>query len=307
MNAAKTCGTCRAIKSLADFHKNKSARDGLTTRCKACAIAAAKASYERRKRAENPQIDLVREHRARLAEARSNGHKFFTPLLACPAGHLTQRYTATQFCRQCYLNRRRAPEREADRLAKKRSAVKRDTARKLGQTHYLGSPCLNGHDGKRLVSTRQCVECLNSRPSSGAAKLSVEAERRKNARRRSRAGRAKQRRYQSEVLQSRPAYKVQRFMYESIRRILNGSGEVKRSRTVELLGYGRARLMARIECQFKPGMSWANYGAWHIDHRKPICAFIAAGETRPEIINALCNLQPLWACENMSKGGKRAP
>lgn len=100
-------------------------------------------------------------------------------------------------------------------------------------------------------------------------------------------------------------------MYESLRRVLSGAGASKAGRTAEALGFDRQKLMARIECQFKPGMSWGNYGAWHIDHRKPISDFLAQGETRPRVINALCNLQPLWAADNLRKGGhktqKRSP
>ena len=49
-------------------------------------------------------------------------------------------------------------------------------------------------------------------------------------------------------------------------------------------------------------MSWENYGEWHIDHKKPISKFDK--KTNLKIINSLCNLQPLWAKDNLSKGNK---
>lgn len=52
---------------------------------------------------------------------------------------------------------------------------------------------------------------------------------------------------------------------------------------------------------FEPGMSWDNRGEWHIDHIKPVCIFIREGETDPAVINALSNLRPLWAEENLSR------
>lgn len=47
-------------------------------------------------------------------------------------------------------------------------------------------------------------------------------------------------------------------------------------------------------------MSWNNYGEWHIDHIKPVSKF--RNNTPVRIVNALCNLQPLWAKENLIKG-----
>jgi len=49
-------------------------------------------------------------------------------------------------------------------------------------------------------------------------------------------------------------------------------------------------------------MSWDNYGEWHIDHIIPLCS-----ATTVEELEKLChytNLQPLWAEENLFKGGK---
>lgn len=72
----------------------------------------------------------------------------------------------------------------------------------------------------------------------------------------------------------------------------------------EEVGYSHEDLKKRIECQMKPGMTWDNYGEWHIDHKIPISWFIKKGETRARIVNALCNLQPLWARDNLSKGNR---
>ncbi|KKL15741.1 hypothetical protein LCGC14_2502560 [marine sediment metagenome] len=53
-------------------------------------------------------------------------------------------------------------------------------------------------------------------------------------------------------------------------------------------------------------MSWENYGfyGWHIDHIKPLCLFNLSDEKQ---FNKAChytNLQPLWAEENLKKGGR---
>jgi hypothetical protein len=90
----------------------------------------------------------------------------------------------------------------------------------------------------------------------------------------------------------------------TLRNALRNIGKEKESSTWELLGYGKEDFIKRIEPLMQYGMSWRNFGEWHIDHIKPVSLFIAEGETDPKVINALSNLQPLWAKDNLSKGAK---
>lgn len=72
----------------------------------------------------------------------------------------------------------------------------------------------------------------------------------------------------------------------------------------ELLGCNLERFKRHIERQFTPEMTWGNWGEWHLDHIKPLVSFSL--DFRPELL-AACNyrnLQPLWAPDNLSKGGK---
>lgn len=87
-------------------------------------------------------------------------------------------------------------------------------------------------------------------------------------------------------------------------RVLKAANQPKSAATSEVLGYTPEQFKKRIECQFKPGMTWENrrHDTWHVDHKKPVAAFIAQGITDPRIINALSNLRPMWATENMTKG-----
>lgn len=73
-----------------------------------------------------------------------------------------------------------------------------------------------------------------------------------------------------------------------------------------VLGYTKEELKAKIELQFEEGMSWDNYGEWHIDHIKPVSAFNFEKTTDKEFKEcfALENLQPMWAGDNLRKGAK---
>ncbi|AUR89805.1 coil containing protein [Vibrio phage 1.133.O._10N.222.51.E4] len=95
----------------------------------------------------------------------------------------------------------------------------------------------------------------------------------------------------------------QAFIRQSLRRIQN-NWKGGRAKAEKLMGYTREQLREHIELQFKEGMSWDNRSEWHIDHIKPVSVFIKEGITDPSIINALDNLQPLWAHENQSKSAK---
>jgi len=87
-------------------------------------------------------------------------------------------------------------------------------------------------------------------------------------------------------------------------RIILITGRKKKTKTELELGYSKDELRANMESKFTEGMSWKNHGEWHIDHIKPVSVFISEGETDPKVINALDNLQPLWAKDNLSKGAK---
>ena len=58
-----------------------------------------------------------------------------------------------------------------------------------------------------------------------------------------------------------------------------------------------------IENQWEEGMTWENYGEWHIDHYVPLKY---DNPTLEEVIDRLHweNTQPMWASENIKKGNR---
>lgn len=88
------------------------------------------------------------------------------------------------------------------------------------------------------------------------------------------------------------------------RNALKGSiarlGTKKEGTTSDILGYSANDLKIHLELLFTEGMSWDNYGEWHVDHIKRIREFDP--KTPLNVVNALSNLQPLWAKDNIKKG-----
>lgn len=87
-----------------------------------------------------------------------------------------------------------------------------------------------------------------------------------------------------------------------LQRVLMAARKKKELCTFEAIGYTADQLIQRLSVNMRAGMTWDNFGEWEIDHKIPVAVFLSRGETRPHIINALSNLQPLWKEENRSKG-----
>ncbi len=82
----------------------------------------------------------------------------------------------------------------------------------------------------------------------------------------------------------------------------NERGYSKKTKSFSLIGCSQEDLVAHIESQFEDGMSWENYGQWHVDHIVPF----AVAESEEDVAR-LChytNLQPLWAVDNLRKSAK---
>ncbi len=97
-------------------------------------------------------------------------------------------------------------------------------------------------------------------------------------------------------------YRIRVRIYNALR------GNYKSSKTHELLGCSIDFLKQYLEAQFKPSMSWSNYGVggWHIDHIKPCASFDLSDPKQQKECFHYINLQPLWALENLRKGSKSA-
>jgi hypothetical protein len=78
-------------------------------------------------------------------------------------------------------------------------------------------------------------------------------------------------------------------------------GKVKKGSAVKELGCTIPELMSHLEEQFLPGMSWGNYGEWHIDHIIPLSAFDLTDKEEHKKACHFTNLQPLWAEDNLRK------
>lgn len=188
--------------------------------------------------------------------------------------------------------------------------------------YFTGKPCKYGHVALRFSCNAKCLHCHEDsleRPKKILTDLDKLEKRKNDQKNRGRKyyemnkSKVKQRskswkknnpdklRDSGLKWRSKETSKAITFMRSSLRRVLKTE---KNGRTEKILGYTRFDLIKHIEKQFTKGMSWDNYGEWHIDHIIPVSVLLSQGVTEPNKINCLSNLRPLWAGDNLSKGAK---
>ena len=103
-----------------------------------------------------------------------------------------------------------------------------------------------------------------------------------------------------------PIYKLISNFRTAIYQVLKENNVEKNGHYFEILGYTPEELINHLEKQFKDGMTWDNYGDFHIDHIIPISSFNIQEIGDEEFMKcwSLSNLQPMWGEENIRKSNK---
>lgn len=96
-------------------------------------------------------------------------------------------------------------------------------------------------------------------------------------------------------------YNISSSIYQKIKKNKKGS-------VLNNLPFKINDLIKHLESNFEQGMSWDNYGQWHIDHIKPHSLFNYTTMQCNEFKEcwSIDNLQPLWAIDNIKKSNKYA-
>jgi hypothetical protein len=101
-------------------------------------------------------------------------------------------------------------------------------------------------------------------------------------------------------LKNNPLERIKKNIRDRIREFL--TGENKSKRTFDIIGLDKEKFKSYIENKFTEGMTWENYGQWHLDHVKPL--YLSENEEDLIKLNHYTNLQPLWAEDNLKKNRK---
>lgn len=264
-------------------------------------------------------------------EAKSSGLMYYHTGNPCKHGHDSERYAKSGQCVQCMRDksnkwRKDNPEQAKERDRQYHSKNTEKISIKRAQYRAENSDALNAWKREYYQSEAGKLERQKYREKNAERirdrkreyyHANIEQER--EAKRRdyikhkdkrlasmkeySSANRDKINEYFRNRRKTDLKFKLSTYMRNMVGRLVN-RGYDKTKLTSEILGYDVNQLKSHISEQFKDGMSWDNYGEWHIDHIVPIVQMVNRGVKDPAIVNALDNLQPLWAFDNLSKGGR---
>lgn len=171
------------------------------------------------------------------------------------------------------------------------------------------------HDGLN-TQCKECRKLYSSRYYLEKAEI-VKAGRREHYRHNKERSKANSRNYRFhhreelnrkyiEKRQSDPLFKLRSNLRNRLNRSL--ATNQRTGSAVRDLGCTIVELRSYLESQFLPGMTWECYGnkegQWSIDHIQPLISFDLT--VKEELLKAVhySNLRPMWAMDNLQKGGK---
>jgi len=116
--------------------------------------------------------------------------------------------------------------------------------------------------------------------------------------------RSRTRKWYNERYQTDSQFRISVSLRKRLSGALKAQNIRKSARTAELIGCSIKELAVHLQQKFKTGMSWENYGQWHVDHIVPCSRFGLSDASQQKECFHFSNLQPLWAVENIVKSNK---
>lgn len=270
----KQCGKCKKVKPITEFGKRALNRDGFQGHCKRCNNELSKLW-----RLRNPEKVKISNKKTRIKNR-------------------AKRVKATKKWR----------EENKDHVgAYAKEYKQRDYVKEKGRRYMNESRRKSGIPVMPAMSEEEKKMSINERKKYRYQRDETERTKAiKRAKKYQLKNKEKVSKYKTEWTRNKMRtdihYRLKQKLSKRIWDALNGI--CKSTTTEELIGCTIVELMAHFELQFTEGMSWENYGKWHVDHIRPCASFDLSKESEQRECFNYTNLQPLWAFDNMSKGAR---
>lgn len=256
----KICSKCKVEKEVSEFHRQKKSKDGFKSQCKSCVL------IKEKERRDTPEFKK----------------KYKDYLNSIPKDIKSKRG------KKYYENNKNS-------VLEKNKKYRRENKDKIGEINRLYR---EENKDSLKEKTKKYRDNLENKEKQKKWILNNPD---------------KIKSYRKKYLNSEKVHEHRKNWYKSIKKrkpyvlawrsILNNTlkrfNKKKEDETIKLLGYSALQLKEHIESLFLDGMSWDNYGKWHIDHIVMVSSF--EEDTPMNIVNSLENLRPLWAEDNCSR------
>lgn len=103
------------------------------------------------------------------------------------------------------------------------------------------------------------------------------------------------------IRRQNPTIKIKCNLRKRLSFLLRKSIVGKTEQTLDLLGISIPDFMEYLKSKFSIGMSFENYGQWHLDHIIPCYYFDLTKESERKTCFHYTNIQPMWAKDNLRK------
>lgn len=218
--------------------------------------------------------------------SKSMGIKHYFTGKSCIRGHVSQRRTSNGMCTGCSRENSRSPE----------------TREYQKKYHEENKDRRNKRKSERYYENREGCLKKSSRWYYDNRERILARERERTS---SNEYRHKRNLYLKEKYEKDLKFRMHIKMRGMLKRLLDACGSERGDgRTIDIVGYSSGHLIDRLESCMLEGMTWDNYGDWHIDHIEPIKKFLDRGVNDPSVVNNLNNLCCMWADHNASKADK---
>jgi len=213
----------------------------------------------------------------------------------------------SSYCKECEKKRKQQyRDKNRDRLNESARKWRKDNPEKYKKTieRYLEkNPNMSSKE--RTKKYRENIEWREkfkkSRKEHYKKNIEKEREKRKNYYYDNKIfERKKNNEWKKNKLKTDPLERIKKNIRNRIREYLTGNN--KSRRTFDIVGLDKEKFKSYIENKFTEGMSWENYGKWHLDHIKPL--YLSEDEEDLIKLNHYTNLQPLWSEDNLKKNRK---
>ena len=292
----KKCTKCGEVKNFSEFYKKKGGKSGLESHCKTCRKEYYKANEdkikERRKEYLKTNADKLKEHAKEYYKANADKLKEYYKEYRKNNADKIKEYRKDNADKIKEINKEYY-KANADKLKEHAKEYYKDNADKLKE--YYKEYRKNNAD--KIKERQKKYQKTN------ADKLKEYQKEYRKKYQKDNAHKIKE--YKKNRLKTDPIFKFKRRLYSNIgktfKRACNGA-YVKKSKSLDILGCDMEFFMRYISSKFQKGMTFENYGEWHLDHIIPI----SKATTEEDIIrlNHYTNFQPLWAEDNLTKSAK---